>query len=113
MVLKLLGTREQKENKAGNTGTKAVFREQGTQKSKTREHKENFVGIKGTCTPPPPAPPRSFQKKARPLCNWLHLLCCPCQPSFFFPVNEYQFYVVHCIFCCVVLLFHFPAKLVK
>ena len=25
MALKLLGTREQKENKAGNTGTKAVF----------------------------------------------------------------------------------------
>ena len=34
MALKLLETREQKENKAGNTGTKAVFREQGTTKSK-------------------------------------------------------------------------------
>ena len=29
MALKLLGTREQKENKSGNTGTKAQFREQG------------------------------------------------------------------------------------
>ena len=34
MALKLLGTREQKENKARNTGTKAVLREQGTTKSK-------------------------------------------------------------------------------
>ena len=34
MTLKSFGTREQKENKAGNTGTKAVFREQGTPKSK-------------------------------------------------------------------------------
>ena len=30
----ILGTMEQKENKAGNTGTKAVFGEQGTPKSK-------------------------------------------------------------------------------
>ena len=34
MALKLVGTREQKENKARNTGTKAVFGEQGTPKSK-------------------------------------------------------------------------------
>ena len=34
MALKLLGTGEQKEKKAGNTGTKAAFREQGTPKSK-------------------------------------------------------------------------------
>ena len=32
----ILGTREQKENKAGNTGKKAVFREQGTLKSKKK-----------------------------------------------------------------------------
>ena len=33
MALKLLGTREKKENKDGKTGTKAVIREQGTPKS--------------------------------------------------------------------------------
>ena len=43
MALKLLGTREQKENKAGNTGTKAVFGEQGTTKSK-----KILFGNKGT-----------------------------------------------------------------
>ena len=32
--LKIIGKREQKENKAWNTGTKAVFREQGTPKLK-------------------------------------------------------------------------------
>lgn len=49
-----MGTREQKENNAGNMGTKAVFREHGTPKSKkyfqgtsrTREHKKKFVGKK-------------------------------------------------------------------
>ena len=44
MALKLLGTREQKENKARNTGTEAVFREQGTPKSK----KKMLLGNKGT-----------------------------------------------------------------
>ncbi len=39
--------------KTGNTGTKVYFREQGTPKSKKyvrgiRDHKENFVGNKGT-----------------------------------------------------------------
>ncbi len=51
MTINFLGTWEQKENKTGNTGTKAYFREHGTPKSKkyfyeTREHKENFVGEK-------------------------------------------------------------------
>ena len=43
VALKLLGTRKQKENEAGNTGTKAVFREQGTPKSK-----KMLLGNKGT-----------------------------------------------------------------
>ena len=34
MALKFWGTKEHKENKAGNTEAKAVFREQGTIKSK-------------------------------------------------------------------------------
>ena len=34
MAISFLGTREQKENKTGNMGTKAYFREQGTPKSK-------------------------------------------------------------------------------
>ena len=42
-ALKLLGTREQEENKAGNMGTKAVFREQGTAKSQ-----KMHLGNKGT-----------------------------------------------------------------
>ena len=46
MPINFSGTWEQKENKTGNTGTKASFREQGTW-----EHKENFVGNKGTWTP--------------------------------------------------------------
>ena len=57
MTINFLGTWEQKENETGNTGTKAYFREQGIPKSKkyfqrTLEHGENFVGSKGTCTPP-------------------------------------------------------------
>ena len=56
MAIYFQGTREQKENKTGNTGTTAYFREQGTPKSKkyfkeTREHKNNFVGNNGTWTP--------------------------------------------------------------
>ena len=43
MALKLLGTREQKENKAGNKGTKAVLRKQGTTKLK-----KMILGNKGT-----------------------------------------------------------------
>ena len=43
MALKLLATRKRKENKAGNKETKAVFREQGTTKSK-----KIFLGNKGT-----------------------------------------------------------------
>ena len=39
-----LGTKEQKGNKAGNTGTKAVFLVVWG----TRERNENFVGNKGT-----------------------------------------------------------------
>ena len=55
MALKLLGTREQKENKPGNTGTKAVSREQVTPKSKKKKllgHKgtqQNFVGRPSFC----------------------------------------------------------------
>ena len=50
------GTWEQKENKTGNTVTNAYFREQGTPQSKkyfygTQDHKEIFVGNKGTWTP--------------------------------------------------------------
>ena len=59
MVLKFLGTREQKENNDGNTGTKAMFREQ-------ENRKKNLLGNKGTqgkfCweqrnmdSPPPPS----------------------------------------------------------
>ena len=39
--LKLIGNKETKENKAGNTGTKAVFREQGTAKSYGKPPEQN------------------------------------------------------------------------
>ena len=41
----LQGTREQKENKTGNVGTKAYFREQGTPKSKNTSRE--FTGTQG------------------------------------------------------------------
>ena len=77
MALKLLETKEQKENKAGNTGTKAAFREQGIPKSKkmlsgnkgtllgTREHREIVFGNKGTWTPRRPSFDSADYKK-----NW-------------------------------------------
>ena len=57
MAINVLEYGNKKENKTGNTGTKAYFREQGTPKSKiyvsrTGEHKKNFFGSKGTWNPP-------------------------------------------------------------
>ena len=56
MVKTLLGTQEQKENKARNTGKKLCFlylREQGTHNSFREQGNTvaNFVGNKGTWTP--------------------------------------------------------------
>ena len=67
MALKLLGIREQKENKAGKTGTKAVFREQRTPKiEKMLLGNKGTPGEfccfnKGTREHGPPAPPPGRQ----------------------------------------------------
>ena len=57
MEKKLLGTMEQKENKAGNSGIKAEFliflgiKEHQNRQKKKNERKGNFVRNKGTRNP--------------------------------------------------------------